>query len=104
VRLLYENNGRIAIIPGGNVVDVILADVEVSGSCWAMVIADRREVYSGILTGGQKIRWQAGEELYLKFGNINTVKVNINDIPVVLSGGTGPVVELLVGIARQEAF
>ncbi|MDR2006141.1 MAG: helix-turn-helix domain-containing protein [Acidaminococcales bacterium] len=100
VRLSYENNGRIIIIPGDNIVEEITAVVEISGNCWTMVVADRREVYAGILTGGQKMNWQAREELYVKFGNVGAAKMSVNGMPAVLPDAVGPVAELTVSIAR----
>jgi transcriptional regulator with XRE-family HTH domain len=100
VRLSYEESGRITIVPGDNVVDAITAVVESAGNCWAMVVADRAQVYEGILSGGQKMNWHAKEELYVKFGNAGVIKMSVNGMPVALPGATGPVTELTVSIAR----
>lgn len=99
-----DPTGTINIIPQKDIkIDKIELEVEFIGECWTRVVADGREVYSGIMGRGKKDKWEATDHIYLKLGNVDAAKLTVNGKPVDNPAKeSGPVVENRIAIQKQE--
>ena len=99
-----EPTGTINIIPQKDVkIDKIELEVEFVDECWTRVVADEKEVYSGIMGRGKKGKWEAKENVYIKLGNVDAAKLTINGKSVENPAKeSGPVVENRIYIQNQE--
>ncbi len=99
-KIVNDKKGSITIVPDkGNTITDIVAEIEFNNSCWTRIVADGKELYSGILNKGSKT-WQAKENLYIKLGNVSSAKMKVNDQIIDTIADSGPVVETTITIAK----
>ena len=99
-----EPTGTINIIPQKDItIDKIELEVEFVDECWTRVVADEKEVYSGIMGRGKKGKWEAKDNIYIKLGNVDAAKLLVNGKAVENPAKeNGPVVENRISIQKQE--
>lgn len=102
VRLINEG-GTITIVPLANAkVENILVEAEFVKDCWTFVVADGKEIFSGMIKKGEKVSWKAKESLKVNFGDAGAVKLNINGKTADKLGSSGEVVEKTIVIQGKK--
>ena len=74
-------------------------ELAATDNCWTEVVADGKQVYSGMLQKGQKAQWEAKEMVRVKVGNAGAVQVNMNGRSLPALGKQGEVVERVFSLA-----
>lgn len=70
----------------------VIVTAKYNAQCWTQIMADGKEIYSGIPKSGDSLTWEAVNKLTAKFGNANAVELVYNGSPVGKIGGNGEVV------------
>lgn len=103
VRLVNEG-GTITIVPLADnaKIDSVNVDAEFTKDCWTYVVADGKEIFSGMIKKGEKTSWQASEKLKVNFGDASAVKLTINGTEVENIGSSGEVLEKTIVIQESK--
>lgn len=102
VRLISEGN-LITIAQLANAkVNGISVEAEFVKDCWTFIVADEKEIFSGMIKKGEKVSWQAKEKLKVNFGDASAVKMNINGKTADKLGDSGEVVEKTIVIQGSK--
>ena len=103
IRLINEGS-TITIAPLANAkVNGIAVEAEFVKDCWTFIVADGKEIFSGMIKKGEKVSWQAKEALKVNFGDASAVKMNINGKTADKLGESGEVVEKTIVIQGNDA-